>query len=264
MFACYTYSLSGTQERQFHLLEGKFFQCKCQRCLDPTELGTNFSTLKCQKCQTGNVTSSDPLSKFSKYLKFVNEVKFQFSDSKAVWNCDSKTCTFTNSSENITRLINSLQEKVASANSIDSLEYLLANYNKILHSNHFIQVSIKNALIDRYGHVDGYLLPDLSDDFLKRKIKLCQEVLSILNVFESGKSRARALIMHELHEALLLYAKSSYEKGVITNAEKLKQIKIACDLLDDCFEILKWEDESVCITLTLAKNSLKSINALEI
>lgn len=58
----YTYTLSGTKERQRHLEKGKFFKCICKRCVDPTELGTHFSSLKCQKCQSGNVLSSDPLS----------------------------------------------------------------------------------------------------------------------------------------------------------------------------------------------------------
>lgn len=60
--ACYTFTLSGSLERQQHLQQGKFFQCRCERCLDPTELGTNFSTLKCQNCHSGDVISSDPLS----------------------------------------------------------------------------------------------------------------------------------------------------------------------------------------------------------
>lgn len=60
--ACYTFTLNGTLDRQQHLQQGKFFQCRCKRCMDPTELGTNFSSLKCQSCHSGNVISSNPLS----------------------------------------------------------------------------------------------------------------------------------------------------------------------------------------------------------
>lgn len=63
VFACYTFTLNGTADRQQHLMRGKFFQCRCERCSDPTELGTNFSSLVCRECQSGNLISSDPLSK---------------------------------------------------------------------------------------------------------------------------------------------------------------------------------------------------------
>ena len=61
LYTCYTYTMNGTAERQKHLRAGKYFTCHCERCLDPTELGTNFSTLKCLLCENGNVLPSDPL-----------------------------------------------------------------------------------------------------------------------------------------------------------------------------------------------------------
>lgn len=30
--------------------EGKYFTCQCKRCEDPTELGTNMSSIACNKC----------------------------------------------------------------------------------------------------------------------------------------------------------------------------------------------------------------------
>lgn len=57
----YTFTLNGTAQRQEHLRTGKFFTCECQRCKDPTELGTNFSTFKCTKCEDGWVLTANPL-----------------------------------------------------------------------------------------------------------------------------------------------------------------------------------------------------------
>ena len=62
-YTTYTYTLNGTVERQKHLRAGKFFICRCERCLDPTELGTHFSSLKCQECENGNIIPLDPLGK---------------------------------------------------------------------------------------------------------------------------------------------------------------------------------------------------------
>ncbi len=44
------------------------------RCVDPTELGTYSSALRCQKCQKGHITTKDPSKMESK------------------WKCDSCKC----------------------------------------------------------------------------------------------------------------------------------------------------------------------------
>ncbi len=41
----YTHSLWGTHSRREHLFNAKKFWCECPRCGDPTEFGTDFSTL---------------------------------------------------------------------------------------------------------------------------------------------------------------------------------------------------------------------------
>ena len=44
--ASYTHLLMATTERRKHLRFGKFFDCVCDRCSDPTELGTYFGALR--------------------------------------------------------------------------------------------------------------------------------------------------------------------------------------------------------------------------
>lgn len=64
----YTYTFSGTLARQEHLKEGKYFTCQCVRCLDPTELGTFFSSINCQKCGDGNISPLNPLGRQHLYI----------------------------------------------------------------------------------------------------------------------------------------------------------------------------------------------------
>lgn len=64
LYSSYTYSLWPTLVRREFLKESKYFDCKCERCADPSELGTNLSSLKCQKCDNGIIRSSDPLGKY--------------------------------------------------------------------------------------------------------------------------------------------------------------------------------------------------------
>lgn len=80
LYATYTFTLTGTQSRQEHLKKGKYFTCNCKRCTDPSELDTHFSTLKCQKCEIGNIMSSNPLGKYKfcgsiEYFKYLAYVK---------------------------------------------------------------------------------------------------------------------------------------------------------------------------------------------
>lgn len=61
IFSSYTFSLAPTLIRRECLKEGKYFDCACERCSDPLELGTNLSTMKCHRCDPGVITSSNPL-----------------------------------------------------------------------------------------------------------------------------------------------------------------------------------------------------------
>jgi len=52
--------IQGTLLRQRKLQKNWFFKCDCLRCQDPTELGSNLSTLQCPKCEEGYMTQKDP------------------------------------------------------------------------------------------------------------------------------------------------------------------------------------------------------------
>ena len=57
----YTQTLWGSPARGAHLAACKMFTCSCERCLDPTELGTNISSIKCRVCGgVVNQTSAAP------------------------------------------------------------------------------------------------------------------------------------------------------------------------------------------------------------
>lgn len=61
MFVSYTSSIQPTIMRRENLRYSKYFYCDCERCADPTELGTHLSSLKCTKCENGIIMSSAPL-----------------------------------------------------------------------------------------------------------------------------------------------------------------------------------------------------------
>ncbi|KRT80077.1 SET domain-containing protein, partial [Oryctes borbonicus] len=62
IFFNYGNCLKSSYERRCHLKDGKYFDCGCRRCSDPTELGTYMSSIRCNKCKSGLVVPTMPLS----------------------------------------------------------------------------------------------------------------------------------------------------------------------------------------------------------
>ena len=46
----YSDPMWGTRNRKHHLMETKYFECGCARCIDPSEFGTHFSSIRCHQC----------------------------------------------------------------------------------------------------------------------------------------------------------------------------------------------------------------------
>ncbi|XP_055593100.1 SET domain-containing protein SmydA-8 [Uranotaenia lowii] len=246
-FLCntYTYTLNGTTARQQMLRAGKFFTCRCARCLDPTELGTHFSSLKCQKCDNGLIVSSNPL------------------DDESEWKCTH--CEFKTKGAAVSKAVQVMQAELDELaymeygpERLENFERVFKKYRSVLHPLHFINTSIRHSLIELYGRIPGYEMQELPDILLERKITLCRDVLKVLNVLEPGKSRARAMIMYELHAPLVLMAQSAYRNGILAGEPLKKQLEEAIELLVECAEILDWEDPSTPegILANVAKQSL--------
>ncbi|EDW52515.1 SET domain-containing protein SmydA-8 isoform X1 [Drosophila sechellia] len=244
----YTYTLDGTAQRQKHLKQGKFFTCQCERCLDPTELGTHFSSLKCGQCAEGFQVPRQP------------------TEPDTSWSCAS--CGSETSNVDALAMLQSLQSEVnavqalpMAAKRLEEIERLLRKYKSLLHPLHFIATGLRQLLIEMYGRVQGYEMVQLPDHQLERKAELCRQVLRVLNTFEPGLSRTRAMNLYELHVPLVLLAKSGFIAGKLKGGELRARLVDAIDLLKECVEILEFEDKSsqegvLCV---VAKQALKQL-----
>lgn len=198
----YTHMLWGTAMRQEHLLTNKYFLCKCDRCLDPTELGTNFSSMKCigdiGKTCGGTLLPKNPI------------------DITSFWFCDR--CDVSISNEQIEIVLTNIEQEVddlmtPSVSRIDpstigpqNYDALIEKLSKLLHENHFHLFALKHTLIQMYGHKPNYLLHELSDDILHRKISMCEQLLSILDHIDPNTMRLTlytGIVLYELHLAIL-------------------------------------------------------------
>ncbi|XP_035788785.1 SET domain-containing protein SmydA-8-like [Anopheles albimanus] len=221
----YAYILQGTLKRRQHLIEEKFFWCQCARCRDPTEFGTNCSAVRCSKCHRGYLLPLKPLEQESN------------------WKCT--LCPSTVSSQTIEVLLERLSKKLDAidGNDVAGFEQFLQTYGTLLHDNHYLLLSAKHSLCELYGKIDGYLIPQLSPDQLKRKETVCRDLLEVIDLLEPGLSRLRGTIMYELHVPLMIEAGQLFQGGSIQRTELRRRLKEVQRLLRESERILAMEPE---------------------
>lgn len=134
---CVNYSrpMFGTVRRRNLIEDSGFDTCRCQRCSDPTEMGTYTSAIFCHSCpdQKGILLPINPLNKDSD------------------WSCN--TCLKKRSAALITQQLERAQKdcKGLDGLSVGALEALLVKYEKILHPHHYFMIEVKWNLIHQYG-----------------------------------------------------------------------------------------------------------------
>ncbi|XP_049876331.1 SET domain-containing protein SmydA-8-like [Pectinophora gossypiella] len=225
----YTQSLWGTLDRRKHLRTTKCFDCECDRCKDPTELGTHLGNIYCSLCNGASgmtgamLMSSDPL------------------DETAIWKCEK--CEHYIQSRQMFWGNNALKQDL---NKIDKtsprgFEEFIQKYSQTLHPNNHLVVQAKLALIQIYGNYKGYTLSDLSEGLLKRKIDLCHEMLELADKLEPGFTRFRGTLLLDLQAAMTIQTKREFEAEKITKAGAQDQLMQSMALLQEATNILRVE-----------------------
>ncbi|KAK2574936.1 hypothetical protein KPH14_008703 [Odynerus spinipes] len=167
----YTHALWSTRVRRQHLLATKYFSCSCERCADPTELGSHLSTLRCP-CDGGFVLPKNPL------------------DFETEWSCES--CQGTLKASEVEQLTDRLEEEVEEAMRTAErtvLSDLLSRIRALLNPSHQLCISLGHSLIQ--------LLP--SDD--PQKFELCKLIMNTISAVDPYGARLAlytAITLHEL------------------------------------------------------------------
>ncbi|XP_063243954.1 SET domain-containing protein SmydA-8 isoform X3 [Bacillus rossius redtenbacheri] len=229
LFSSYTYSLDPTMVRRQHLSSGKFFDCRCERCRDPTELGTHLGSLKCNKCDPGLILASDPL------------------DPGAAWRCTH--CEFSTSGAAAARVMQVVREEAAALDwlppgeeAVEAREKLWRKYRSVLHPRHSVVTGARLALSQLYGRAEGYHLDELPDILLERKADICRDLLAVADVVEPGLTRLRGMTLYELHAPVMVFAKHRHDYGEISAAEFRAKLEEAAAILQEAVRILLLED----------------------
>merc|ERR1712223_65846 len=179
----YHYQLYGTSYRRNDLKSTWSFDCLCKRCGDPTEMGTNISSVNCEECKFGYLLPIDPLNYSSE------------------WKCDhcSTKVLFKTIDEKIKKFENEIDD--ICSKDADSYEKLLRRLRYHVHENHYWILDVKRRLIDIYGNKEGYELHNIPMELLEKKIEYCNHLLSIASKLCPGPSEMRAYLLWELQGA---------------------------------------------------------------
>lgn len=210
-----THSYVDAQEplliRQELLNLGKFFHCLCERCTDPTELGTYCSALKCPSCKAPVITMNPK-------------------DLKADWACTKCKRVFPHLKvSNVTAAIKEegellVHNKENPELDIPAHEDYLKKFSPILYPTHVLLIKVKYTLSKMYGRMKGFEADKLSNEQLMRKQVLCEEVLSVLDKIMPGQSRMRGVMLYEMHLPCVMIANRQLQLGPGSGADP-KNIK---------------------------------------
>lgn len=75
---------------------------------------------------------------------------------------------------------------------------------------------------------------------LDRKIVLCRQVLSVLNVIHPGLNRARGMALYEIFTSIGAVIKRN-TASIVNRDQLIDESKL---LLTECLTIFEWEDET--------------------
>ncbi|CAG9564520.1 unnamed protein product [Danaus chrysippus] len=230
--ATYTQTLWGTLDRRKFLKSNKYFDCKCERCADPTEFGTYLGNIYCTMC---NNTNADDSRKGS-MLVSTNPL-----DETALWKCEK--CGYFIQGRQMVWGNKALKEELSSLNKTGpkDFENFIDKYKLTLHPRNHLLIQAKLALMEIYGNYKGYSLNELPENLLQRKIDICHELLEVADKLDPGWSRFRGTILLELEAAMTIKIKKEFEADMLTKTEAQDQLIENMVLLEEATNILKIE-----------------------
>ncbi|XP_037084707.1 SET domain-containing protein SmydA-8-like [Pollicipes pollicipes] len=224
--AAYISAYDPTARRHDFLRNGKYFQCGCERCRDPSELETHFGSHRCGSCRE-LVMSTDPLSP------------------DAVWRCSG--CGREQPASEVRQLNARLQaeRQGLAEGSVQDLEDFIGRHGEFpLHPGNYHVVAVKQMLAQMYGNAPGHQLEQLSNGRLVAKEKFCRQMIALTVVFEPGLSRMRGLLLLQLHHAVVTLAQRRFAESKISPTRLLESLEEGGRFVAEAISLLRHEPAS--------------------
>ena len=225
IFTSYTWPHLATKKRRGCLRGGWHFDCVCNRCSDPTELGALTSAVLCKSCSNGYLLNTTPLT---------------FETGDEVWICQNQKCSHKRVGKDIDDLVEQLNRELEATDRKDIKANLamLERVRKVLHCNHHILTELRTRLIPIVCRQNGIGIDQMPDEMIELKLRLCKENLAVLNIVTPGRSHQRGGVLFECQECIFFIAKRKIEDGRISENEFLKVLKQCQALLNESAKCL--------------------------
>ena len=203
----YVSSLLPTVRRRPLLRSKWHFDCLCQRCKDPTELGSHLGSLLCQRRRCGG----EVLQRCSYVLPPGTQ------DARMWWECIQ--CQTSLSSSEVSAILDDAEtliaERLPGETGVERCERLLHSFSTVLHPNNWLLVGVKQELALLYPSPGSKAWQGLARPGKERKVQVCQEVLEVLSKVEVVASGCQTRILGELTTCRVMVAREDFLQGRI-------------------------------------------------
>jgi len=221
-------ALMPTPRRQKMLKEKHLFDCKCTRCLDPTDNGTFGNSLLCQQCSGG--INSPPNWKCNK--------------------CNSKRDQVSQIIDKATNEAMSILTDKTKWNS-KVIGQFLQDYSRSLHPNHMLFLKVKSKLMSLPEFNMENLEWSKNHGKMEQKVKILRENLAVIDKVQPGLSTTKGLILYDIHRAMFAIAQQKIEaseggqtkNGDMVPMELKKQVNDSLNVLNQCLEHLQYDQD---------------------
>lgn len=115
---------------------------------------------------------------------------------------------------------------------VKNLEDLLEKLGTFLHPNHYHMFAIKHSLIQIYGNHKDLLAQNLPNAMLKKKLRMCDELLKIVNALDPHSIRL------PIYTSVILFEKHTVIAELVDRESGSEDLKSALDCLQEAEKIL--------------------------
>lgn len=199
--------------------QNKGLQCNCVRCQDPTELGSHLSTVLCPEC-----SQRDPSNVY--HLTEHNSRDNQ--QQQSILKCN--ICGLERNWEYISRELDQLQDDInhiqqqCDGGDLYQYEMLLVKYANILHPQHYLLLDIKQNMAVLLRQILNDVSQCPGRYVYRRKMKLCEDILAVLQIIQPGISRLRAIALYELANTEAEYHRLLYQEKDLTKEQLIVSV----------------------------------------
>ncbi|KAH8401492.1 hypothetical protein KR009_005858 [Drosophila setifemur] len=227
IYNSYTNPLMGTSQRQHQLRLSRRLECTCSRCLDPTEMGTHMSSMKCRECDEG-------------YAVCEVDANGRPGD----WSC--LQCQALLPAASVHQLLAEVGGSLVEARGdLQVYESLLTQYKSMLHPNHFLLLDIKQNIASILrAAVLMNSMEQPCKKLLARRVELCSDLLPVCRAVVPGLSKLYAIGLFEYLMALQELVDIQFAESDLDKKGYVAQLRIASQVAKEALDLLRYEPEN--------------------